>query len=53
MDKALEETEGYLCYWNDDIKELTKVSLLDVFRKLKADNFIKSEPGVSSILCKR
>lgn len=44
MNKALEETEGYLCYWNDDIKELTKVNLLDVFRKLKADHFIKSKP---------
>ncbi len=39
MDLSLEETEGRLSYWTPSIGLLGNVRLMDVFRKLKADDF--------------
>lgn len=42
MDFSLKETTGRLSYWSDNIKQLYKVRLMDVFRKNKADDFIQT-----------
>lgn len=39
MSLSLKETEGRLSYWTQSIDSLNKVRLMDVFRKLKADDF--------------
>ncbi len=40
MELSLEETSGRLSYWTENIKGLYKVRLMDVYRKIKADDFV-------------
>jgi hypothetical protein len=42
MKLSLDETKGRLSYWSDDIKKLYDVRLMDVFRKIKADDFVQT-----------
>lgn len=39
MELSLKETSGRLSYWTDSIDMLNEVRLMDVYRKLKADDF--------------
>ena len=39
MNLSLKETEGKLSYWTPSISMLDRIRLMDVFRKLKADDF--------------
>lgn len=45
MNMALEEKEGYLSYWSERLNKLYEVNLMDVFRKIKADDFVKTGFG--------
>ena len=45
MDMSLKEKDGVLSYWSPNIKKLYDVNLMDVFRKNKADDFVKSGFG--------
>lgn len=42
MKMSLDETQGRLSYWSENIKRLYDVRLMDVFRKIKADDFVKT-----------
>jgi len=39
MQLALNETDGRLSYWTENIDKFYKIRMMDVFRKLKADTF--------------
>lgn len=42
MKEAMNENPAVLSYWTENIKHLEDVHLMDVFRKLKADDFVKN-----------
>lgn len=42
MNYSLDETNNQLLFWDDNLKVLDDVRLMDVFRKLKADDFYYS-----------
>ncbi len=42
MNLSLDETKDRLSYWTENIHRLYDVRLMDVFRKIKADNFVQT-----------
>ena len=48
MSEAMNEKPNVLSYWTENIKDLEKVHLMDVFRKLKADDFVKNCGDIES-----
>lgn len=42
MNEAMNEKPKVLSYWTENIKSLDDVHLMDVFRKLKADDFVRN-----------
>lgn len=40
MDESLKESNNVLSFWSESTKRLKEINLMDVFRKLKADDFV-------------
>ena len=46
LDYSVLNTKEMLIFWDDDIKQLAEIRMLDVFRKLKADDFVSRCEGI-------
>lgn len=45
LEFAMKETEGYLTFWSETTESYNEIGLRDVYRKLKADDFIRNGFG--------